>query len=164
MSKTKLLILYYNNSIRSLIIIIFMLLFSNCNGYQPVFDSSGLNFYLKEIVLKDDTFISRQLIKRLNSLNLNTEKKSLVIEIKSTQSENVISRDSKGDPSIFELVVEIDIKVLNQNSEKKFTLKETSNYTNQQNKFELEKYKRNLIITLTNNIAEKLITRLRETN
>lgn len=164
MSKIKLLILYYNNSIRSLIIIIFMLFFSNCNGYQPVFDSSGLNFYLKEIVLKDDSFISRHLIKRLNSLNLDTEKKSLVIEVKSTQSENVISRDSKGDPSIFELVVEIDIKVLNQNSEKKFTLKETSNYTNQQNKFELEKYKRNLIITLTNNIAEKLITRLRETN
>jgi hypothetical protein len=149
---------------RNLIIIMFVLLFSNCNGYQPIFDSSGLNFYLKEITLKDDSSISRHLSKRLEPLRSNTEKKPFIIEIKSSKTENVISRDSKGDPSIFELIVEINIEVLNQNPKKKFSLKETSNYDNQQNKFELEQYKQNLTKTLTDNIAEKLITRLRETD
>ena len=149
---------------RNLIITMLLLLFSNCNGYQPIFDSSGLNFYLKEITLKDNSSISRDLSKRLESLRLNTEKKPLIIEFKSSKTDNIISRDSKGDPSIFELVVEVNIDVLDQNNRKSFTLKETSNYSNQQNKFELEQYKQSLTKTLTDNIAEKLITRLRETD
>ena len=75
---------------RNLIIIMFVLLFSNCNGYQPIFDSSGLNFYLKEITLKDDSSISRHLSKRLEPLRSNTE-----IEAK---DKNILTAPHKDEP------------------------------------------------------------------
>ena len=77
---------------RNLIITMLLLLFSNCNGYQPIFDSSGLNFYLKEITLKDNSSISRDLSKRLESLRLNTEKKPLIIEFKSSKTDNIAEK------------------------------------------------------------------------
>jgi len=146
------------------ITIIFILLFSNCSGYQPIFDSSGLTFYLKDIKIEDDTFVSRLLSKRLESLKKDTNNKPLMIKLKSFKKDNVISRDDKGDPSIFELVIEVTVELVNETQKKNFLLKEAVNYNNNQNKFELEQYKKTLINSLTNRIAEKIILNLKEIN
>ena len=64
------------------------------------------------------------------------------LKINSDQKKNVVSKDAKGDPKIFEIQVLIDLTILENNKikhEKKF--KESYVYNNSTNKFDLNHVK-----------------------
>ena len=84
------------------IIISFLLLLS-C-GYKPIFSSSKANFSITEIKLFGEINIGSKIKKNLN-IYKNAENKSIfyILKIKSDRKKIVITRDTKGDPKIFEM-------------------------------------------------------------
>ena len=128
------------NSKKIIIIISFLLLLS-C-GYKPIFSSSKANFSITEIKLFGDIKIGSKINKNLN-IYKNAENKNIFysLEINSDQKKNVVSKDAKGDPKIFEIQVLIDLTILENNKVKnKKNFKESFSYNNSTDKFSLNQY------------------------
>ena len=144
------------NSKKITIIISFLLLLS-C-GYKPIFSSNKANFSITEIKLFGKINIGSKIKKNLN-IYKNAENKSIFysLEINSDQKKNVVSKDAKGDPKIFEIQVLIDLSILENNKIKnKKNFKESFTYNNSTNKFDLKQYEKNI----EDNLIKKIITKI----
>ena len=144
------------NSKKILIIISFLLLLS-C-GYKPIFSSSKANFSITEIKLFGKINIVSKIKKNLN-IYKNAENKSIFysLKINTDQKKNVISKDAKGDPKIFEMQITVDLTILENNKIKnKKNFKESYVYNNSSNKFDLNQYEKNI----ENNLIKKIITKI----
>ena len=142
---------------KKIIIIIFFLLLLSC-GYKPIFSSSKANFSITEIKLFGDIKIGSKIKKNLN-IYKNAENKSIFysLKINSDQKKNVVSKDAKGDPKIFEIQVLIDLSILENNKIKnKKNFKESFTYNNSTNKFDLKRYEENI----EDNLIKKIITKI----
>ena len=145
------------NSKKIIIIVSFLLLLS-C-GYKPIFSSSKANFSITEIKLFGETNIGSKIKKNLN-IYKNAENKSIFysVEINSDQKKNVVSKDSKGNPKIFEIQVLIDLTILENNKVKnKKNFKESFTYNNSTDKFSLNQYEKNIEDNLIEKIVAKII-------
>ena len=143
-----------------LLIILFMVL-SNCAGYQPVFNNKNLDFKITDIKT-DENKISREIAKRLLLISNDEKLNSIQLELNSTENERIISRDTKGDPLIFEVLVQLEMNLKNETKEQKYIYKESLLIKNDTNKFELKKYKENIKDNFTNKIFERIIFDLRQ--
>ena len=145
------------NSKKIIIIISFLLLLS-CD-YKPIFSSSNANFSIIEIKLFGKKNIGSKIKKNLN-IYKNVENKSIFysLEINSDQKKNVVSKDAKGDPKIFEIQVLIDLTILENNKVKnKKNFKESFTYNNSADKFSLNQYEKNIEENLIQKIIAKII-------
>ena len=69
----------------------------------------------------------------------------------------VVSKDSSGNPSIYRLSVMVNLKLLdNQSIIKQRDFDKSFTFNDNENKFELAQYKKNIEINLVNEIAEKI--------
>ena len=145
------------NSKKITIIIPFLLLLS-C-GYKPIFSSSKANFSITEIKLFGDIKIGSKIKKNLN-IYKNAENKSIFysLKINSDQKKNIVSKDAKGDPKIFEIQVLVNLAILENNKVKnKKNFEESFTYNNSTDKFGLKQYEKNIKENLTEKIIEKII-------
>ena len=144
------------NSKKITIIISFLLLLS-C-GYKPIFSSSETNFSITEIKLFGKINIGSKIKKNLN-IYRNVENKNTFysLKINADQKKNVISKDAKGDPKIFEIQISVDLTILENNKIKnKKSFKESFTYNNSTNKFDLNQYEKNI----EDNLIEKIVTKI----
>ena len=144
------------NSKKIIIIISFLLLLS-C-GYKPIFSSSKANFSITEIKLFGDIKIGSKIKKNLN-IYKNAENKSIFysLKINSDQKKNVVSKDAKGDPKIFEIQILVDLTILENNKIKhKKNFVESFAYNNSTNKFDLHQYEKHI----ESNLIKKIITKI----
>ena len=144
------------NSKKITIIISFLLLLS-C-GYKPIYSSNEVNFSITEIKLFGKINIGSKIKKNLN-IYRNVENKSIFysLKINSDQKKNVLSKDAKGDPKIFEIQISVDLTILENNKIKnKKNFKESFTYNNSTNKFDLKRYEKNI----EDNLIKKIITKI----
>ena len=145
------------NSKKITIIISFLFLLS-C-GYKPIFSSSKANFSITEIKLFGDIKIGSKIKKNLN-IYKNVENKNIFysLKINSDQKKDIVSKDAKGDPKIFEIQILVNLTILENNKikhEKNF--QENFTYNNSTNKFSLKQYEKNIEENLIEQIVEKII-------
>ena len=138
-----------------LIIFLSILLLNGCS-YEPIISNKNYDFKINKINTNGD--------KKINEIINNSLKKrdkgnnSFDINIETTKYKNIISSDLKGNPKILELqiilgyVVLKDKKVILKNN-----LKKQINYTNIDDKFELEKYEENIIKNLALNLGNEIL-------
>jgi len=110
--------------------------------------------------LLDKTKISRNIKNNLNIYKQNKSSNNLYsIKINSTKSINIISKDTKGDPSNFEMIITSKITILNgKKILKNKVFNENFNYKNASNKFDLKQYEKSIEENLTNKIVENIIS------
>ncbi len=144
------------------IFIIFLLL-NNCSGYKPILTSKDISFNINKIEINDTNKISNRIKKRLDPYtNLSQKKTNLSLRINSSEKINVIAKDSKGNDSVYEMIISVNMKIINEEQNEKIVkFQEKFNFNNQSNKFELEQYKKNIRSDLIDKIIEKLILNLR---
>ena len=93
---------------------------------------------------------------------LNTKKdKHFTLEIKSEAFKKTVAKDSKGDPSIFSLDTKTTIQLTGANNfSEKIILTENFKYNNNEDKFEIRRYEREIKENLAQKIAKDLIFKL----
>ena len=135
------------------IISIFLLIFLNGCGYKPVLKKASYDFSFVVIDKSGNEKINSIIEKKLNTINGN--KRSFKVILISKESKNVISKDSKGDPTILEAVINLNYK-LYENSKilVNRTLTQRSTYNNISDKFELRKSEE----ILTDNLVDDLVS------
>ena len=150
------------NKIKNYTVLFFLLLLSNC-AYEPILSNKNHDFSIVVEKIDGDKKINSMIIN--NFYNLKGKEKKYNLNLSSTKIKNVISKDSKGDPAIFELIINVNYKV-KKNEEtllvNEINLKDI--YNNVSDKFELENYEKNIINNLSQNISDKIIISISEIN
>ena len=126
-------------------------------GFTPILVKSNYNFsYIIEKSTGSDR-VNSNINQRLKTLKGN--EKTYSISLNSKESKTILSKDSKGDPSILEIVINLTyiIKdngkiIVNKN------LTQRSTYNNISDKFELEKSEEILVENLTMILTQDIIS------
>ena len=140
--------------------IFFLLLLSSC-AYEPILNNKNYGFFINVDKLNGDQKINSIIIK--NFYNLKGKEKKYDLTMSSNKEKNIISKDSKGDPSIFELLINVNYSVEKDGKTlivNKINRKTT--YNNITDKFELENYEKNIIHHLSRSISDKIINSISE--
>ena len=143
------------NKITNYILILSLLFLSNC-GYEAVLNNKDYQFSINVNKIEGDPKINSQIINNFNKLRENEKKYDLTLT--SNKERTIISKDSKGDPSIFELKIEINYIVKKEGEtliSNKINKKTT--YNNITDKFELESYEKTIINNLVSEITDNII-------
>ena len=139
--------------------IIFLFLFINTTGcgFTPILVKSNYNFsYIIEKSAGSER-VNSNIDEKLKVLKGSEKIYNLTLNSKETK--NILSKDSKGDPSILEIVINLDYTI--KDSGKiilKKNLTQRSTYNNISDKFELEQSEDILVKNLTNNLAQDIIS------
>lgn len=141
---------------KSLILLLICFLFG-C-GYEPLYlKKNNLDIPIKSWEFNGDKNINRMISAQLKSLQNNDKKIGYDAKINSTKLLEVVSKDSSGNPSIYRLSVMVNLKLLdNQSIIKQRDFDKSFTFNDNENKFELAQYKKNIEINLVNEIAEKI--------
>jgi len=147
---------------KHLFFLVFLLLLTNCFGYKPIFSSSNINYNIKDVRNITQDKVTNYIVRKLKSYKSDDKKKDISIEISSTSNERVLSKDTKGDPIIFEMNIIVDVKLsLEGKNDKYFQFKENFSYNNRSNKFDLKLYKDNLQKNIAEKISKNIILKIR---
>ena len=148
------------NKILNYILIFFLFILLSC-GYKPVLTNKNYTFSISPKDISGDQKINSIIIEKFNSLR--GEEEEFYVSLSTTKEINIISKDSKGDPAIFELIINVNYNVerkekilLQKNISKKTT------YNNISDKFELDSYEKNLINNLSIDISDRIIFSISE--
>ena len=143
------------NKISNYILILSLFLLTSC-GYEAVLNNQNYQFSINVNKINGDQKINSLIINSFKQLKENEKKYNLILT--SNKEKLIISKDSKGDPSIFEIkinvnyVVKKDEEILISNKINKKTT-----YNNITDKFELENYEKTIINNLTSEISENIM-------
>ena len=147
---------------KHLFFLAFLLLLTNCFGYKPIFSSSNINYNIKDVRNITQDKVTNFIVRKLKSYKSDDKKEDITIEISTTNKERVLSKDTKGDPIIFEMNIIVDVKLsLEGQDDKYFQFKENFSYNNQSNKFDLKLYKDNLQKNISKKITKNIILKIR---
>ena len=139
-----------------------MFLIQACS-YEPIFSSKQYDFEFVSINYDGDTKIN-QIIKDKLKNNINGDKK-YELYFKTNHERKIISSDSKGDPKIYKLELNLNY-VVSENGRKVLEdkiLKE-STYNNINDKYELSKYEQNVLNNLSLIISNEILFSIKVLN
>jgi len=135
-----------------------------CAGYEPLFSTKNLSFYIEDIKNVNDDNITKKISKNIENNKLKGDNKIVyLLEIESGIINNISSKNSKGNPLTYNMILDVEVKVFNRNT--KFLINtlrfnKSFSYNNQENKFNLNEYKKTIIENLTNKISQEILISL----
>ena len=140
---------------KSLLLIIFFFLITSCD-YEPILKQKNYNFSVDVIDTKGNSKINSIIKKNVERINGSEKKYSIYLS--SSIEKKIISKDTKGDPSIIQLNILVMYEVKDKNkiliSDQ---IRNYSNYNNISDKFELKKYEDILVENSAERLSENII-------
>ncbi len=134
----------------------------NCS-YEPILNKKIYKFSINLDELNGDKIVNSIIKNNFSNLGGNENTYDLVLS--SNKEKNIISKNSKGDPAIYELIINVkyfvkkDGKTLLENE-----INRKTTYNNIEDKFELENYEKTIIDNLSTNISENIILSISNIN
>jgi len=139
------------------LILLLVILITGCS-YKPILSKQNYNFSVENIELNGDKEVNYIIKERLINLKNQNNKNKYYVQIETSKVKNIISNDSKGDPSKLEMIISSTFQI--SNSEKlliKRKVKMKNTYNNISDKSKLEKYELIIIKNLSQRISDSLI-------
>ena len=142
---------------------LFLFLLSSC-GYEATYSKKNLlnyDFSISEINFTGDREVNVKMKERLTNYIINKKSKNFKVDILSIATKTVSAKNISGDATNFKSTVSIKVDlVMNNKLKNNFIIRESFNYNNNSNKFNLKTYEKNIKNNLTETITEKLIFKL----
>ena len=135
-----------------LIIIIFLFI-SSC-AYEPILSKKNYNFEFKNISYEGNKKINNIIRNKL--VNKNSSEKKYDIFFQTSKEKITVALDKKSDPTIFKITISLDYEII-KDGEKILsnTLKKHVTYNNIDDKFELSQKEEDILIYLSENLADE---------
>ena len=149
-----------NNIIIKTLTFFFIIGLSACS-YKPIFSEQKYGFEIEKIILSGEKDINRIINSKLKSIKSDgdKEKEIYTLIIQSKKNREIVSRDSKGDPLKFKLIISIEYKLSKKGNLILSNKIEKNNvYNNDSDKFELEQTEDIILEKLTGSISDSLIS------
>ena len=146
-------------------ILIILLMFTISCGYEPLNSKKnrlkGGNFSIVKIDFIGDRQINIKIKEKLANFTNNRKDKNYTLEIDSRSLKTTIAKNIKGDPSLFNLFVEIIIQIKREDiMDTQIIFNENFKYNNNKDKFEMKRYEKEIKYNLTETITNNLIIKL----
>ena len=140
--------------------IILILLLNSC-GYSPMYSSTNkTNFYLKEINLKGDEFIIKEVKNNLNNFSQNNSEKKISINGKITYTKNSQTKNSAGDTTQYRLNALSEFSLKTTNEEINFSFKESFDMKNFDDEFEEKNYENSIKKNFAGSISSRILLQI----
>ena len=149
-----------NNFFLRYLAVFFILMLSACS-YKPIFSESNYNFEISEIIFSGERYINRIIKNKLDLIKNEKEqgKKKYNLLIQTNKKKLIVSKDSKGDPLKFDLIIRTYYEI---NYDKKLLFKKeiikNNVYNNDVDKFKLEQNEKIILENLSEKISENIIS------
>ena len=148
--------------INKIIISFCFLLLLSC-GYEPIYSKKRINqnynFSISEINFVNINS-NNQIIKNNlnNQFKIKDKQTKYVLIIKTEKTRTVSTKDKKGDAATYSLEVFINVKIIHMKKIKDdVNFRETFEYKNKSNKYNLAQYERNLERHLISKLSDDII-------
>ena len=145
-------------------VIIFLLLFLSSCGYEAIHSKKNIKYYefsISKLSFNGDRDINLKIKEILNNYTLDKKNKDFILNISSTSEKKIIAKDTSADATTFQKIIVVYIEVLENNKLKNnFTFSEKFTYNNNNNKFNLTTYEKEITRNLTETAVDKLIFKL----
>jgi len=146
------------------IITLLLLMFISSCGYNAIYSKKNLvnsDFSITSLNFAGNRDVNLKLKEKLNSLTLIKKDKEFELKISSFEKKEILAKNISGDPLSFKTTIIIEVKVLMESKLKNsLQIVEDFNYNNNDNKFNLKKYERQIRNNLANNATERLVQKL----
>lgn len=144
-----------NKIFRILFVLVFFI--SGCS-YEPIFISKKYDFKFEEIISEGDININKIIKKNLLERSSEISEINYILNIISKREKEVISSNTKGDPLVYKLKVNLKYYLyLNDKLIIENEIVKQTNYNNSNDKFELSKYEDNILKNLSESISSELL-------
>ena len=149
-----------NNIFIKTLAFFFIIGLSACS-YKPIFSEQNYGFEIEKIILNGEKDINRIINSKLKSIKSDgkIKKEKYTLLIQSKKNREIVSKDSKGDPLKFKMVISIEYKLSKKGNLILSNRIEKNNvYNNDSDKFELEQTEDIILEKLTGSISDSLIS------
>ena len=149
------------NKILRIIIILGVIFAASSCSYKPVFFEKAYNFKIEEVNMSGDKGVNSIINRNLRFIKSKDQiyKKKYFVKINTTKERKIISKDSEGDPSKFEIIITTEYEIINNEQlliNRKIQQKNI--YNNESDKFKLEQSEKIIIENLSEKISENIIS------
>ena len=128
---------------KKIITCLLTLIFLTGCGYTPIYSSKNFDFNLEKIILSKNNQINSKVEKKLQGFSDKKSQKKIYLKVDVQKEINVIAKDSKGNPSRYEMAVSITIETTYDKKQGVVKLfQEKFNYNTNVNKFDLSQYEK----------------------
>ena len=135
-----------------LLILIFFIFIYGC-GFKPSLTSSSYTFSLQVENKNGNERINSKIENQLKLIN--GIKRTFKVSLDSVETRNILSKDSKGDPTILEIKINLNYKLIEKGKVLiNRTITEKNTYNNISDKFEFSKSEE----VLRNNLVESFVS------
>ena len=150
------------NKFLNYILIFFLLTLLSC-GYKPILSNKNYEFTLNAKDISGNQKVNSIIVNKFNSIK--GREKEFYVSLVTNKEKNIISKDSKGDPAIFELIINVNY-IVESNGEIiiKNNISRKTTYNNISDKFKLDSYENSIINNLSTNISDRIIFSISEIN
>ena len=139
-----------------IIIVIASFILNNC-GYTPIYSSKEKNFYIEKISQKNTNKLNSKIANNLKIFSNENSKNIIEIEIDSLKKIETTQKNDKGDPSKFQMIIVLNMNITSENYNKIKSFSSKFNYNNDENKFSLKQYEKEIEDNLISKIVEKTV-------
>tara|TARA_B100000780_G_scaffold262287_1_gene215305 strand:+ start:933 stop:1385 length:453 start_codon:yes stop_codon:yes gene_type:complete len=138
--------------------VLLTLLFLTSCGYTPIYSSKNFDFKLENVINFKKDRLNNKVRKRLQNFSNQESLKVISLKIDVKKEINILSKNSKGDPSRYEMVVDIGLAVtFNENENISKSFQESFNYSVNTNRFELSQYEKEIEDLLIDKNIDRII-------
>jgi hypothetical protein len=147
------------------IVLVTLLIFTMSCGYEPIYSKKNMEgnntFSITELNFIGNRVINIKIKEKLSLYLGDKEEKKYKLKINSKSLKTIISKDLKGDPSIFNLYTEIIVQIQKEDGmNKQEIFKQNFKYNNIQDKFELKNNEKQISKNMAEIIAKDIIYKL----
>ena len=141
-----------------------LLLFLSSCGYEAIHskkNKENYDFSVSELKFIGDRDVNLKIKEKLNNYTLIKKDKDFILKISSGLEKLILVKNDAGDATNFKTEITVNIDIFNDTEFKSsIVIVESFNYNNNNNKFELKSYEKEIKNNLANTISEKLIFKL----
>lgn len=147
------------------IILITLLIFTMSCGYEPIYSKKNMEnsntFSITELNFIGDRVINIKIKEKLSLFVGDKKERKYKLKINSKFLKTTISKNLKGDPSMFNLYTEVIVQVQKKDGmNKQEIFKQNFKYNNNQDKFELKNNERQIRKNMAEIITKDIIYKL----
>lgn len=137
--------------------IIFIFIFTTACGFTPLYnDNNKSNYNILITDQKGDQVLNGLIIEEIERISNSKSKDNLYLTIDTKYEKKIISKDTKGSASEYELNVLTYFTISGLEKEQKLFLKENQNLKNISDKFEQKNYENIIKKNFASSLARKL--------
>ena len=137
--------------------IIFIFILTTACGFTPLYnDNNKSNYNILISDQKGDQILNDLIIEEIKRISNSQSKDNLFLTIDTKYEKKIISKDTKGSASEYELSVFTYFSISGLGTEQKFLLKEKQNLKNISDKFEQKNYENIIKKNFASSLARKL--------